>query len=142
MDAAIDRSSPSIPRDRRTALVAAVDVALIVALVAVGLVSHDVNPLTAPLDAAETAAPFVIGWLAVVAFAGVYDRRATTTRRGAAATTGVAWVAAANLGLILRSSPAFEGGAAWPFNLVMTGLGLVVLVAWRVGYATVLAEEG
>lgn len=124
------------PVDRETLLLGAADVVVVVAFVSVGLVSHGIDPITKPIAALETVAPFVIGWLAVAPLAGVYARRWTSVPH-VARVTAIAWIAAANVGLILRSSPLFDGGTVWPFSLVITGFGLLVLVGWRVGYAVV-----
>ncbi|WP_265111705.1 DUF3054 domain-containing protein [Halosolutus halophilus] len=126
--------------DRETLLLGAVDVSVVVAFVVVGLLSHGTDPITEPLAALETVAPFVVGWLAIAPLAGVYTMRSTSLAHVTRVTT-VAWIGAANVGLILRSSPLFEGGSVWPFNLVITGFGLLTLVAWRVGYAVVASPD-
>ncbi|MFC4541983.1 DUF3054 domain-containing protein [Halosolutus amylolyticus] len=122
--------------DRETLLLGAVDVCVVVAFVTVGLLSHGTNPIAEPIAALETIAPFVLGWLAIAPLAGVYGTRSTSIAR-VARVTAVAWIAAANVGLILRASPLFDGSAVWPFTLVMTGFGLLALVGWRVAYAAV-----
>ncbi len=118
----------------RRLLVGTVDVCLLVALVLVGQLDHGINPLADPLAAVETMIPFVVGWLIVGTLAGAYRPTAFETLTRGAVVTAVGWLGGANIGFILRSSPLFEGGALWPFNLVMTALGLLVLVGWRVGY--------
>lgn len=120
---------------RETLLLGAADVGLIALLVLVGLIDHDTNPLGAPVYALETVLPFVAGWLALGPAAGAYRRGIERDPARAARATAVGWIAAANVGLILRSSPLFHGESGWAFNVVMTGLGLVLLVGWRVGYA-------
>ncbi|MEY7849761.1 DUF3054 domain-containing protein [Natrarchaeobius sp. A-rgal3] len=118
--------------DRRTVALAAVDVGLLAALVTAGGLTHGLDPAGEPLAALETIVPFVAGWLIVAAIAGLYttDHLAVvpTVR-----TVTVTWLGGANVGFLLRASPYFDGGIAWPFPLVMTGLGLIVLVGWRVG---------
>ncbi|MFC4246571.1 DUF3054 domain-containing protein [Natribaculum luteum] len=126
--------------DRRTLFLGLVDVALVAGLVLVGFLNHGGNPVDAPLDALETMTPFVIGWLVVVPLADIYAPRALSSSTTAARVTALAWLAAVNVGLLLRSSPAFEGGVTWPFNLVMTGTGLVVLLTWRIGYAATVGD--
>ncbi|WP_254767869.1 DUF3054 domain-containing protein [Salinilacihabitans rarus] len=122
--------------DRETGVVGAADVGLLVGLIAVGVGSHGTNPLVQPLAALETAIPFLVGWLIAAGLAGVYAERVVRSPATAARVTAVTWLAAANVGFILRSSNAFDGGVTWPFTLVLSGTGLVVLVVWRVGYAT------
>lgn len=130
----------SLPRDRSALAVAVVDALSLATLIAVGLTSHGENPVTDPLGTLETAAPFVLGWFAVAVLAGVYADAVRTNPTRALRATALGWLGAANVGLILRSSPLFDGGAAWPFNLVITGVGLAVLVSWRFAYATYAAS--
>lgn len=127
--------------DRTLLLLGGVDVALIVGLIVAGQRSHGISPVSDPIASASTVVPFLIGWLVAALLAGVYARGVAASPARAARVTTVAWLAAANLGLILRSSPLFEGSAVWPFNLVMSGTGFVVLVGWRVGYAAVGGAE-
>lgn len=122
--------------DRETLLLGTADVGIIVAFVLVGLLSHGVDPIAEPVASIGTIAPFVIGWLLIAPLAGVYTTRPVSVARVGRVTI-VAWIAAANVGLILRSSPLFDGGSVWPFNLVMTGIGVLALVGWRVGYAVI-----
>ncbi|WP_263020877.1 DUF3054 domain-containing protein [Natronobiforma cellulositropha] len=121
--------------DRRTLVVALVDGALLSALVAGGMVSHGTDPLTAPLSTFEGIAPFLLAWVPLAVLAGAYAERVLSEPLEAARVVAVAWLAAANVALLLRGSPFFEGGMAWPFPLVIGGLGLVCLLTWRVGYA-------
>ena len=121
---------------RELALLVVVDVGLLAGLVLVGQLSHGIDPLADPLGALETMAPFVIGWLAVAPIARVYAADVLASPVETARLTALGWVAAANVGLIIRSSPAFDGSAVWAFNIVMTGLGLVALLAWRLAYVT------
>ncbi|WP_255169941.1 DUF3054 domain-containing protein [Natrononativus amylolyticus] len=124
-------------RPRETLFLAVVDVGLIALLVVGGVIDHGGNPLAAPLSTVETILPFVLGWLALSPLAGAYRAGIGRDPARAARVAAVSWIAAANVGLILRSSPLFDGGSGWPFNLIMTGLGLLLLVGWRVGYAAV-----
>lgn len=131
-----ERTTGGATADRTTILLAAGDVALIVVLLLFGQRHHGTDPIAEPLASLETVGPFLLGWLVAALLAGVYARAIAGSPARAARTAAVAWIAAANVGLILRSTPVLEGGAPWPFNLVVTGTGLVVLVGWRVGYAT------
>ena len=114
-----------------------VDVGLLAGLVLIGQLSHGIDPLADPLGALETMAPFVIGWIVIAPIARVYARDVLESPREVLRVTTVGWIAAANVGLILRSSPAFDGSGVWAFNIVMTGLGLVALVVWRLVYVAV-----
>ncbi|AXR77769.1 hypothetical protein AArc1_1435 [Natrarchaeobaculum sulfurireducens] len=117
------------------------DLVAIVALIVIGQLSHDIDPVTDPLASLESMVPFLIGWLVISLLAGVYAREIATSVARAARSTTVAWIAAVNVGLIIRSTPLFDGGSGWPFNLVLTGSGLVILLAWRLAYASVVGSD-
>lgn len=116
--------------DHRT-IVAAVDITLIVAVVTVGLLSHNVSPLSDPLGAVETIVPFALGWALVAGLLGLYQTAWLSDPVASVRTVVAAWLGAVGVGLVLRTSPAFDGGAAWPFGLVIVGSVLVFLVPWR-----------
>ncbi|WP_394742010.1 DUF3054 domain-containing protein [Natronococcus roseus] len=121
--------------DREGLALGAVDLALLAAIIVVGQLSHGVDPVGEPLTALETVVPFAVGWLAMAPLAGLYAPGVAASPAHTVRLTTVAWVAAANVGLILRASALFDGGAVWPFPLVMTGFGLLALVGWRGAYA-------
>lgn len=109
----------------------AVDTAAIVGLVLVGLVEHEVNPLVRPLYALDTIFPFVVGWLVCAGLLGLYrDRRRERFRRHLRSAT-VCWLAAANVAFLIRGSSVTAGSITWPFPLVLTGFGLVVVLGSR-----------
>ncbi|WP_254764096.1 DUF3054 domain-containing protein [Natrinema marinum] len=134
MDTAVrtETRDGTVSRDRL--VTATVDTALVVGLVLLGNVEHGGNPIADPLASLETVAPFAIGWIAVALLAGVYTREEFEPV-GDYRLLAVTWIAAANVGLMLRASSLFEGGANWPFPLVITGFGLLALLGWRLGYA-------
>lgn len=109
----------------------AVDTAAVVGLVLVGLVSHGVNPLVRPLYALDSIFPFVVGWLVCAGLLGLYrDRRRERFRRHLRSVT-VCWLAAANVAVLIRGSSVTAGSITWPFPLVLTGFGLVVVLGSR-----------
>ncbi|SDK69549.1 DUF3054 domain-containing protein [Natronorubrum texcoconense] len=137
MDTAVRTASRSESVDRKTLLVAAGDIGLLAGLVLVGQLSHNVNPIDQPVASLEAIAPFVIGWLAVAAFAGLYTRSVASSVTQSVRLTTVTWIAAANVGLLLRQT-VFGDTAAWPFPLVITGFGLLLLVGWRLAVALIV----
>ncbi|WP_335343068.1 DUF3054 domain-containing protein [Halomontanus rarus] len=137
---ATERTTPGAG-DRRVPLIGLVDAGLLVTLVLVGVQRHGTNPFTEPIAALTTTVPFVVSWVPIAVIAGAYATETLTEPTRAARVTTVGWLAAANVGLILRSSGLFDGGSLWPFNLVMTGTGLLVLVPWRVAVASVLENR-
>lgn len=137
MDTAVGTASRSASIDRETLLLAAGDIGLLVGLVLVGQLSHNVNPIEQPVASLEAIAPFVIGWLTVAALAGLYTRSVASSVTQTVRLTTVTWIAAANVGLLLRQT-VFGDTAAWPFPLVITGFGLLLLVGWRIAVAIVV----
>ncbi|ELY46143.1 DUF3054 domain-containing protein [Natronorubrum tibetense] len=137
MDTAVGTASRSASIDRETLLLAAGDIGLLVGLVLVGQLSHNVNPIEQPVASLEAIAPFVIGWLAVAALAGLYTRSVVSSVTQTVRLTTVTWIAAANVGLLLRQT-VFGDTAAWPFPLVITGFGLLLLVGWRIVVALIV----
>ncbi|WP_049927198.1 DUF3054 domain-containing protein [Halopiger goleimassiliensis] len=124
--------------DRRVLSLVAVDLVAIVVLIVVGQLSHGDDPFGNPIGLLETALPFLVGWLLVAPLAGTYARRVATSAFEAARLTAVAWIAAANVGLLLRSFEQVPGTTEWPFPLVLTTTGLVLLVGVRVAVATLV----
>lgn len=121
--------------DRETLGLLLADLAILAVLVTYGYINHGGSPLSEPLGAFETILPFAIGWILLAVLTGVYVRGVFQSPTRVAQLTFVAWLGAANVGLILRSSPLFDGGSAYPFNLIMTAIGVFFLGGWRVGYA-------
>lgn len=118
------------------ALVLAVgDVLLILAFVAAGEVRHGVDPLARPGVVVDTAIPFVLAWFLAATVAGLYVPGWSS--RAAAVRTAAAWPAATLLALGLRATPLFHGDFALAFLLVSVGVGLLLLVPWRVAIVTV-----
>lgn len=112
--------------------IALVDVALIGVFVVVGELNHGISPLESPLRVLDTFAPFFLGWLLVSTLAGAYRPRAFSTLRAAATVAGVTWISAALVGQLLRGTALFHGDLTLPFTIVSIGVGLALLVPWRV----------
>jgi len=133
------RLRPAIGDPRRALGVAAGDLLAIGAVVGWGLYSHHgAAAFATPVDSFMTVLPFLLGWPIPAVLAGVYEDGVIADPLAAARYVTVAWIAGANLSLILRTSPLFEGSAAWPFGLVVTGSVLVVLLGWRVVATTLI----
>lgn len=124
LDSRLDRS----PGTGRLALG---DLLVLVGFIVAGELRHGVNPVESPLVVADTLAPFLLGWVAAALAVGAYARGATRTVGTAALRAAGAWVAAAAIGLALRSTALFHGSAPLSFALVVTGVGVVSFVAWR-----------
>jgi len=118
------------PYDRRKkprpAALAVGDLLVVVAFVGVGTYFHG---NTDPLHALYVAVPFVLGWFVVAPLAGAYSGF-PSLRNEAFATLGI-WTVASLLGLGVRSTDLFAGGAALSFGFVMVVGGGFVFVVWR-----------
>ena len=108
------------------------DAVLIGLFVVSGEISHGVDPITQTGVVIDTALPFYIGWVIASLVLGAYSRVARETPKRAALTAVGAWIVAALIGQGLRATSLFHGEFAIPFVLVSIGVGLVLLVPWRV----------
>lgn len=114
------------------------DAVAVTGLIVAGELSHDVDPLASPLVVADTLAPFLLGWFLAAPLLGAFAAEAVDRPLPAARLAAGVWLAAANVGLVLRGSPLYSGGTTWPFPLVITGIGMVVMVTWRVAASRLL----
>lgn len=133
-------ASSAVPDLGTAAPVAAGDLLVIVGAILAGELSHGIDPVSAPLQVLETMVPFLLGWVLLSLLLGAYDADALSGIAGSVRVGAGAWIGAANVGLILRQSPLFEGGIRYPFPLVITGTVLVLLVAWRAVVPWVVGE--
>lgn len=113
---------------------AAVDPIAIAGFVYLGELSHGNDPLVVPWLYLDTLAPFLIGWAAVAMAAATVGYSPLASRapvRTAAAGVGL-WIPACLIGLGLRSSSLFHGGAPLAFALVALGIGGAAVAVGRV----------
>lgn len=128
--------------DSRRLWILVADLLAVTGIVAAGLIEHyGIAGLADPLTAAETILPFAAGWLLCAPLAGLYRSDVVADTAAAGRLAAVSALAAVNVGLVLRASPYFDGGAAWPFPLVMTATVLVVVVPWRLALARLLGDD-
>jgi hypothetical protein len=126
--------SPAVARFDRsvtTAVLLLGDLAIILLQLSAGLRTHGIDPLAAPAYTAETAAPFLVGWLLVAPLLGVYTARVRESFTETVLSVSIAWIAAALVGLGLRATPWLSGGAPVAFVAVTIGVGLATLLPWR-----------
>lgn len=88
--------------------------------------------LTNPGQIVDTALPFYIGWVLAALVLGSYSRAARETPKRAALMAAGTWIVAAFIGQALRATALFHGEFAIAFVLVSIGVGLALLVPWRV----------
>ena len=135
-------------RIRRALPLVLADLAIVGGLIVAGQMSHGMDPLGDPLVALKSILPFAIGWLVVTTAAGTYTGGRALPRVASphtiartAVEVSIYWLAGANVGFLLRGSDLFPGGVPWEFTVVLTGLGLVALVGWRVLLVLVFADR-
>lgn len=118
-----------------TAVVAAGDVVLITLWVAVGQNFHGLPPWESPVRLVQNVIPFLLGWSIAAFVGGLYTRDAWQFPIRAVSWTVPAWVTAVVIAVLLRGTPVFPGNASLVFGLVALGVGLLLLLPWRVGVA-------
>jgi len=119
---------------RRTALLAAGDVAAVVGVLTVGLLTHGGTPAADPGHAAGVVGPFLLGWAVMAPLAGAY----AAGESGPVGPGVNGWLLAALVGLSLRATFAFPGGVTGLFGFVISGFGTLAVGGWRVLAARLL----
>lgn len=120
---------PRVSLSPVTAVVVVGDLLCIGLFSIAGVLQHESGPLLVRVP--EVAAPFLLGWVVVGLFVGVFSRAALATPREAAARAAVAWLGADLLGQALRSTALFAGGFDPAFFLVSLFVTGALLVGWR-----------
>jgi len=129
-------SRPAVPRSRPVSWLglAALVGDLCIFLLFAGIGRHTHGERGGAIGIVETAAPFVVAWVAVAAVGGGYHRSQLSHVRSAAIRAAVLWVPAFAIGMVLRSlgvhhlPPLGFAVVAFLFNGVL-------LVLWRGGVA-------
>ncbi|WP_248517239.1 DUF3054 domain-containing protein [Salinarchaeum laminariae] len=119
--------------DRDALALAVGDHLAIVAIVGWGVVDHNgVDGLTDSAELAGTIGPFLVGFAVAALLVGCYEPTRTATAATQLRSVVAAAVGGVGIGLVIRTSPLVDGGAVWPFGLVMIGTITVGLLFWRV----------
>ena len=113
----------------RTLALALGDLLLIALFVALGELRHEQTGL---VRTGMTLLSFLVGWGVAASLVGAYSPRASRSVGSAATLTAVSWLLGTLLAQGLRATALFPGDAALTFLLVSLGVGLVLLVPWRV----------
>jgi hypothetical protein len=123
------RFSP--PRTREAVALLVGDLCLVAVLITLGLLRHNISdPWQYPGYLGSRIAPFVLGWLLVAPFFGLFEGERLLSYRTSLLPVIPAWITAAVLGATLRVVGT-SGGAGPVFIAVMVVFGLLVLVPWR-----------
>ena len=114
-----------------TAVAAAGDLVCIGLFVGVGsTVGHSIGH---PVRIAITFSTFAVAWGVVSLLAGVHAAETRRSLRATAGRTALAWVLGAALVQGMRWTAEVPGNPASAFYLVSVGVGLALLVPWRLG---------
>jgi len=114
-----------------TAAAAAGDLVCIGLFVGVGsTVGHSIGH---PVRIAITFSTFAVAWGVVSLLAGVHAAETRRSLRATAGRTALAWVLGAALVQGMRWTAEVPGNPASAFYLVSVGVGLALLVPWRLG---------
>lgn len=131
------RRPPRVPRPliearHSTAVLVLGDTAVILLVIAVGLTTHDIAPLTNVWYTIRTALPFLIGWALAAPVLGAYGRRARDSIPLVVLIVFVVWGVAVLIGGAIRATDLVPGGSPPIFVAVTFASGLLGLVPWRV----------
>lgn len=132
MDDGSGRAAGWSAPDREALSLAVGDHLAIAAVLGYGMTVHNgLDALLDPRAITETLGPFLAGFLVVALLAETYAPPHRDALPASVRAVSVAWFGAVGIGLTLRTTWLVEGGAATPFALVVTGFGLLGLLAWR-----------
>lgn len=107
------------------------DLFVILLFVVLGQISHGGLPWNVPRMFAETAMTFLVGWIAVSPLVRAYHGDVRTSPVTAVRTAVLAWVGAAAVANLIRSTSLVHGNASVSFYLVTVGTGGLMLGIWR-----------
>jgi len=118
--------------DRDGLALAVGDYLAVIAIVGWGIVDHNgIAGLTDLPEVVGTIGPFLVGIVVASLLVGTYEPRNVASARAQLRSVAAAAIGTVGVGLVIRTSPAIEGGAAWPFGLVMLGTITLGLLFWR-----------
>jgi len=109
------------------------DVIVIVGLLTFGALRHNTATFLTenPTYLLGIVAPFLVGWAVAAPLIGAYAPGAAESAKSSVPLAVRSWVPAAVVGLLLRATGLFHGGAAVAFAVVITVTGTVVIGFWR-----------
>ena len=125
----VDIEDPSTVR--ATSLIAIIDFSIITAIIVIGQISHQINPLADILHSLLTYLPFYTGWVLTAPLLGAYHSSTINSYRNTGLIIAVSWILTVLIGGSLRATAFFPGDSPPLFLLVMTGFGLLGLLPWR-----------
>lgn len=126
---------------RRTVGLLVGDLVVLALFIAAGLLEHNVAPWEYPVYSVLTAVPFVSAWLLVAPTLGAYADRTVESVRTTIVLVTVIWTVASLVGGAIRATTYFHGNAPPSFLAVNIGVGLLLLVPWRLSVAVLLQHR-
>jgi|AntRauTorcE11898_2_1112593.scaffolds.fasta_scaffold16326_2 hypothetical protein len=116
--------------DRSAAPLAVGDAIAILAVIAIGMTSH--QSLTGPVALLGTAAPFLLGWALMSVPIGAYSAGAAESAKASVPLAIRSWIPAAVIGVVIRGAvqSAFTANLAI-FLAVMLATGSIAIGGWR-----------
>lgn len=131
-----------LARSWTTVPIALGDATIISLQLAYGLSVHGVDPAARPAYAAETVAPFLLGWFVAAPMLGAYAAGVHESLARTALAVTISWTVAAVIGVGLRATPYFPGDAPAAFLVVTVAIGLATLLPWRLAIALLSRRIG
>lgn len=125
----------------RNLILAAGDLIVLLLFVVIGQADHNTLNQSSPiLGVLKNVVPLAVAWLAVAFLLQAYPRK-TMSLAQFMGRSALAWLIAAPLGLWLRSIVQNRSVIPIPFLLVTVFLGGLMLLAWRLVLALVVARK-
>lgn len=124
--------------DRITVIIAVIDFCIITAIIVLGQISHQINPLFDIQQSLLTYTPFYTGWILTAPLLGSYHASTITSFRNTVLINAVAWILTVLIGGSLRATTYFPGQSPPLFLVVMTGVGILALLSWRLALTVFL----
>jgi len=117
------------------------DLFLLLVFTGIGIYTHGGLPWAIPMHTIETLAPFLIAWVLIAPFIGLYSRETMMDYKSTAIRLTVGWIAVSFLGGAIRATDYFLGGAPLDFIAVNIIFGLLFLLPWRFAIAWFLGRN-
>lgn len=124
--------------NRISVLIATIDICIITAIIVAGQISHQINPLVDIHQSLLTYLPFYTGWILTAPLLGSYHVTTITSFRNTVLINAVSWILTVLIGGSLRATTYFPGDSPPLFLVVMTGVGILALLPWRVALTSIL----
>lgn len=127
--------------NRLTILIGTIDFCIITAIIVVGQISHQINPLVDINQSLLTYIPFYTGWILTAPLLGSYHINTIISFRNTVLINVIAWILTVLIGGSLRATTYFPGDSPPLFLVVMAGVGILALLPWRLALTFFLNQN-